>query len=338
MPFLRYTAVSRTAARALEEFSDAMRGALAIAEPQLWAAQWGLVVSTDAIKMTFPIPLDAAGYKEFKGDIKYRSVYSRALSMIPKKWTDGVEELAEVVEAPDFIDWAGQPGKIAREWLRLPDVLAAGVLEANPLLDFYRDPDTNTAGTRHLFAGDHPNNVLIGAGSFNNDRTTTVADILSGQFFKDASTYYAGIKGPNGQPMGLRLSGGSVLTSLNRDQLFEEALKQDSVIRAIDNLGKPAVTGVVAVTTQKNRFQNYITHITANELTSTSDDYFYTLANGNDEAVPFVIMQGATPEEILHDKTSSKYKEHLKIGMAYVGAANVAAALPHRIARWHITA
>jgi hypothetical protein len=336
MPILRYTSVSRTAARALEEFSDAFSGALALGEPNLWAGKLGLVVVTDALKLTFPIPLDSVGYKEFKGDIKFRSLYMRALSMKSKKWQDGVEELAEIVEAPDFIDWAGQPAKMAAEWQRLPNILVAAMLEANPVLDYYRDPDTNTAGSRTLFAADHPCNVLIGSDTFDNDRDTTLADIRSGKFFEDASDYYAAIKGPNGKPLGLRMAGGSVLCSGGREQLLRKALEQDTVINAVNTSGVPnATSSVIAAVTQTNIHKGTIGYEVAREL--TSDTYLYTFASGNDDAHPFIIQQGASPEEIRHDKTSEKYKNHLKVGVAYVGDANCAAALPHKICRWTIT-
>lgn len=337
MPFLKYTSVSRTAARALEEFSDEFRTALALVEPDLWAARLGLVLSTNALKTTFPIPLDAVGYKEFKGDIKYRSLYSRALSMTTKKWSDGVEELAEVIENDQFIGWQDQPAAMAVEWMRHPNVLVAQTLQANPVLDFYRDPDTNTAGSTTLFHASHPENVLIGSGTFDNDRETTRAAVQNGEFFKAASEYYAGINGPNGRPLGLQMAGGAVLTNLAEAELFRDVLSQDTLIRAVQNDGTINGSGTfVGAVTQQNRFKGTVSHDVAMELTTA--DVFYTVAGGAPNAHPFVVMQGSTPEEIVMDKTSDKYKEHLKVSLAYVGDANVAAALPHKICRWTFTA
>jgi hypothetical protein len=336
MPILRYTSVSRTAARALEEFSDAFKGALALAPPEMWASEIALVVVTDALKTTFPIPLDSAGYHEFKGDMKYRALYNRALSMKSKKWQDGVQELAEIVEAPDFIDWQNQPAKMAVEWARLPNTLAAAVLEANPNLDFYRDPDTGTASSRALFADDHPCNVLIGSDTFDNDKTTTVAKIRSGEFYDDVYTHYAGINGPNGKPMGLRASGGLVLCPVGRELLIKQSLESDTLINAVTNAGAPyGTSNVVAAVTEQNRHKGVMRHVVAREL--TSNDYLYTIGSGNEECHPLIIMQGASPEEFVHDKSSEMYKNHLKIAIAYVGDANVAAALPHKICRWNIT-
>jgi len=341
MPFTTYNAVSRTAARALEEFDESFRDALAISEPEtLWASQFGLVVSSDALKLTFPIPLDAAGYHEFKGEIKYRTLYSRALSMKGRIWQDGVEEFARIVESPDFIDWSGQPAKMAREWTRLPNTLVAEMLEANPVLDFYRDPDTGTAGSRELFAADHPFNVMkTGLGDFDNDRETTQANILNGTFFRDLKMYARSIKGPNGQPMGLRADGGYILCAPAEADLFDEALKQDSVIRAISNDGAvtpPAAAGtVVAGVVQSNRHKGTMGSTVADELTTA--DVFYVLLVGNAECHPWIVQQGSSVEAIVHDKSSDRYKSNLKISYATIGEANSAAALPHKIVRYTIT-
>lgn len=340
MPVLTYTAGSRTATRALEDFRTDFQNALVLAEPDLWAGRLGLIVNGDVKgKVTFPMPLDAVGYHEFKGDMKYRSLYMRALSLITKKWQDGVKELAEIVELPDFIGWVEQPAKMAMEWRRQPNTIVAAMLEANPVLDFYRNPDTGAVGTRALFAGDHPYNVLKPAlGSFDNDRDVTLADIRSGKFYEDAAEYYAGVLGPNGQPMGLAIEGGSVLTSLKRAQIVKKSLEQDTVINSINNLGVPnSVTGVVAAVSESNIHKGTVKRELARELTTASDDYIYTFASGLPGAHPFVVLQGSTPEEFVHDKSSEMYKSSLEIAYASVGDVNAAAALPHVICRWHIT-
>jgi hypothetical protein len=333
VPFLQ---VSRDAAQALTEFSDEFRTALQLGDFDLWAAQHGLVRSTDALRTIFPIPLSAAGYHEFKGDMKYRSLYQRSLSMKSKTWQDGVEEFARVIEAPDFIDWAGQPGEMAREWLRLPNVIVMAMLEANPLLDFYRDSDSNTASTRALFAADHPFNVLQPAlGNFTNDLTTTHADIASGKFFKDISLHYRNIKGPNGKPLGLRMSGGTFLVNPSNEIEFKEALEQDMLIRAVDNAGKiDATANVVAAAARNNIYKGTMGYTVTDE--SSQVDWLYAIAAGKPGLHPWVVQQGQV-EEIVQDKSDAKYKDTLKVSISEVGQVNAAAALPHRITRIHIT-
>jgi hypothetical protein len=345
MPFVPYTQAPRTAARQLEEFDNSFRGALAIAEPdELWAVKLGLVISTDALKTTFPIPLDCVGYKEFKGEIKYRNLYHRAISVFnDKTWQDGVEILAKKLTMPDFYGWGEQPTKMAVEWTRLPNTLVAALLEANPNLELYRDPDTGTLTNRAWFAGDHPCNILLsGMGTFNNNRSTTRAAILNGQFFKDVKQYARSIKGPNGQPMGFRATGGTILCNGNNEDLLDEALKLDTVIREIQADGVVAPPGAiasdtVAAVTQQNRHKNTMSYLVADELTTASDDAIYVKLSGNAEAHGFVVMQEAQPEIIICDESDAKYKERLLVSYSAHGEAKAAAMMPHSWVKYTIT-
>lgn len=339
--------VSRDAADALREFSDEFRSALVLEEPSDWASQFGLTRNTSALRTTFPIPLDAAGYKELKGDIKFRRLYARSLSMTSKEWSDGVEEKAAIIEAPDFIDWAGAPANMAREWKRLPNEMVAAMLESGsgngPLLDLYRDPDTNTASTRRLFAADHPFNLLDASyGTFDNDIDVKLSEIASGAFFEVITEYFRNIKGPNGKPLGLRAADFLVPTVL--DWTFKKALEQDTLIRSVDAAGavNPGASAVAAVV-QNNLHKGTLKYTVADELSELGDAVkvgavFYALAAGRPGLVPWVVQQESSPEEFLHDKSSELYKRSRMVAVAYVGNANAAAALPHGIVKCTIIA
>lgn len=331
-----YLQVSRDAARALEEFSEEFRGALVLGEITPWAANLGLVRNTEALKTTFPLPIDAAGYKEFKGDPKYRTLYHRSMSMVSRLWQDGVEEFIRVIEAPDFIDWAGAPANMAREWARQPNLLVADLLAESslngPLLNFYDDPDTKVAGTRRLFAADHPYNVFKeGLGTFDNRLSTTVAEIESGAFFDEANAYFRSIKGPNGKPLGLRLGGGSVLAPATRENLFKNNLEQDTLVRAVTNL---AGTENVAATTKANLWKGTIGYTIADEL--EDQNHFYIFAAGRPGLYPWAIQMGS-PQETIFDASSERARSTLKVSISYVGQMNAMCALPHGIARVEIT-
>lgn len=330
--------ISRDALDSLREFSDEFRSALVLADFETWAGSYGLLRTTDSLKTTWPIPLDAAGYKEFKGDIKFRSLYHRSLSMVSKRWTDGVEAHVDDIRAPDFMGWVEQPALMANEWARLPNEIVAQMLEANPNLDFYRDPDTDIVTARALFASDHPYNVLAPEiGVFNNDINTTVADILSGVFFDTIADHFRSIKGPNGKPLGLRMSGGNFLVPGARETLFRKALEQDTLVRAVNAAGAIGTgSGNVAAVTQNNIYKGTMGYTVADELTEGSK--FYAMAASKPGLHPWVVQQGSAPEEIMHDEDSEKYKNTLHVGVAYVGQANAAPALPHPIVRVTITA
>jgi hypothetical protein len=330
-----YNAVSRDAARALEEFSEEMKSALVLGDVEPWAQALGFVRNTNALKTTFPIPLDAAGYKEFLGDFKYRSLYHRSLSMKSRTWQDGVEEFARVVEAPDFIDWGGAPARMAAEWNRLPNVIVADMLAVSsldgPLLDFYRDADSETASTRRLFAADHPYNVLnAGLGDFDNTATCVMADITSGAIFDTLNAHFRSIMGPNGRPLGLRLQGGNVLAPAGLENVFKNTLTFDTLIRTVQEAGAN-----VAAVTQNNIYKGTLGYKIADELENQT--HFYAFAGGRPGLYPWVVQIGGTPEEFLHDKSSEKYKSSLKVAVAYVGEMEAAACLPHGVVRVNVT-
>ena len=91
--------------------------------------------------------------------------------------------------------------------------------------------------------------------------------------------------------------------------------------------------GVVAAATQRNRHVGIMSHIQADELTTASDDYLYVILSGNPALYPWVVMQEASPEIIIQDKSDAKYKTSLKVSYSSHGEAKAAAMLPHKIVR-----
>lgn len=349
-----YFQISRDAARALEEFSDQFRSALVLSETADWS-DLGLsyTLANAAGTVTFPLPIDAAGYKEFEGDLKYRRLYGRSMSFRTKQWADGVEEQAVVIENDQFSGWADAPGNMAREWKRLPLLMLASMLQGptpatvapaayfGPLLDLYRDRDSNTASTIPLFSAAHQNNVFdAGVGVFNNILTTTHAAIASGAFFDQLYAYSASVLGPNGKPIDVSVEGTKLIlpTSLTRE--FKKVLEQDTLLTAIDNVGKQGATAsVVASGVRKNVDYGQISYVTARELSIANgwDQVFFAVLGGNPSLYPWVALTDAAPEESLFDKSSEFYMNTRKVKVGYVGNANVGAAMPHRIVRVQVT-
>ena len=338
-----YLQVSRDAAQALTEFSDEFRSAFTLADDfPVWAEALGYARNSSALKSTFPIPVDAAGYKPFKGNMKYRSLYARSLSMITTPWQDGVEALSQQIEAPDFMGWAEAPGNMAREWRRLSNLIVADMLAESsldgPLLDFYTDRDSKTASTRRLFAADHPCNVFkSSAGSFDNRMDTTIAEIRNGTFFKAISQYFRTLKGANGRALGLRMGGGEFLLPVEFEELFKEVLESDDLVRAVSSTGGlDATSNVVAAIPRNNIYKGTFGRMVGEEL--ADQEHFYAIAAGGDPAnVPWVLMNEAAPEEIVFDKTSERWKDTGMVSIGYRGNKNSAACLPHRIVRVHVT-
>lgn len=307
-----YNLISRDAQRALEEFSQDFALAYTQSGVEPWARQNGLYRASRALKTTFPIPLSAAGYSEFKGDVKYRSLYEKSLTMQPKTWQDGVAELASVIEAPDFVGWANEPAAMAAAGDALPNTIIAGLLEANGTcwddLTFFNDA--------------HPYNYLDSSvGTYDNDITGSGTNATAANLVI-AKKNFRKIKAPNGKPLGLRLT--HILAPPAQEETWKAILERDLIVES-------STVGAVN-NTQKGTAKLII----SDEL--TSDLLWYPLALNKPGMFPWIVQDEGAPEEIRSDKSSHLYQKTLKVGVAYIMRGNGALALPACVQRWAGTA
>jgi phage major head subunit gpT-like protein len=310
---IEFQLLSGDAQRAIEVFSEDFALALTQGDTEEWAKNLGRYESSNALKTTFPIPTSAAGYKEFKGDVTYRSLFEKSISLLSKTWQDGVAELASTVEAPDFTGWGAEPAAMAAAQKSLLNEIVMAALEANA---------THPYDAVAFFSGSHPYNVFkAGLGTFDNDHT---GDLTSANA-KVAMTNFRGIRGANGKHLGLRMTHVVVPPAL--EQQARDVFENQIVI--VDG-GTVNTFGAV-----DNRLRNRVQIIVSDE--ATSDVYWYPLALNKPGMYPWVVQDQGAPEEIRSDKTSAMYQQTLKIGVAYVQRANGGLALPHCIQRWDAT-
>jgi phage major head subunit gpT-like protein len=319
-----FNQVSGDAQRALEQFSTEFDAALEVADPTDWSTL-GLRNNSTAIKTTYPVPISAAGYVEEKGDMKLRSLYERSMTMKTKRWTDGVAEFADVLEAPDFIGWAGEPARIAREAKRHPCTLVAELLEANAQLSFYRDETLgSTDFALGLFAATHPVNVFDSSlGTFDND---LAAGDIDQDLFETVFTEFGTRKGANGKPM--RLQPTHLICPPNLYQSARKFLESDMMRNSVLEGGVGSQKNTNFNT--NNLWKGTVTPVQAYELTATDKIYFVCAGAA---AYPWIVQDGGTPEEIRFDKDSDFYKTTLKMGLRYRMLMAAAPALPHAIIR-----
>lgn len=309
-----FNLISLDAQTALTEFSQDFAMGLTQSGVVPWAKENGLYRPSRALKTTYPIPISAAGYREFLGDVKYRSLFEKSLSMVPKTWQDGIAELASVIEAPDFTGWAQQPEAMAQAADSLPNEIIAGLLEAN---------GTCWDGVA-FFHASHPVNVFDASFStFGNDFTGAGTDPTLDNL-KLAKAAFRDLKAANGKPLGLRMT--HVLAPAAQEETWKDLLEQDMVIQAVGS-----TFGAV-----DNRHKGTVTAIYSDEL--TDDSKWYPLALGKPGLFPWIVQDQGAPEELLSDKTSDLYKRTLKVAIAYVLRGNGALALPHAVQRWAGTA
>jgi hypothetical protein len=342
----------RDAQLALTEYSRDFDKAFALANFERWIEKICLVDTTDAIRIVYPIPIGAAGYRERDGDDKMRRLYERPVSITPREWVDGVVEKAKIIEwSGDWIGWANAPAEMAFEAKRHPQILVADMLRRNPNLDFYRVEYSggSVASARALFAADHPFNVLAtGVGTFDNDWSAgdtvqgeTVPATFNDVLVKQLRMHFRSIKGPNGQPLGLRFRG--LLVPPAQAEAAYDAYERNALLEAVQNV---AATENVAAGVMPNRF--FGTEITvADELTGTlpsglsgDDDtvYAYAVREGGGMQPPAgIVVESATPETIRYDKDSDFYKDTAMIGVKNAISAAAEGALPHAIVRINLT-
>lgn len=309
-----FNLVSQDAQRALEEFAQDFAAALVQEPAREWAKEFGLYKASRALKTTWPIPVTAAGYKEFLGDLKYRSLFEKSLSLVPKTWQDGVAELASIVEAPDFIGWGAEPAAMATAAKSLLNEIIAGRLEANPVC----------WDTKNFFASDHPVNIFdAAAGDFDNDITGAGTDPTVNNLAQ-AMTNFSLIKAPNGRSLGLRMT--HVLHATAKTELWRNILEKDLIIEAVG-----AAFGSV-----NNIYKGTVIPVPCDEF--TDDDQWYPLALNKPGMKPWIAQDEGSPEEIRQDKTDALYKTTLKVGIAYILRGNGELALPQCVQRWAGTA
>ena len=131
MSLYTYDLISHDAQIALTQFSEQFIAALTQSPVTQWSSDLGFALTSKALKTRFPLPIDAAGYKELKGDLKYRRLGETSLELTPKTWQDGVEELASVIEAPDWIGWTVAPAAMAAAGASLMNEIIVDLLETN---------------------------------------------------------------------------------------------------------------------------------------------------------------------------------------------------------------
>jgi len=307
---VEYNLISIDAQRALEEFSEDFSLALTQGGVDQWAKENGLYRPSRALKTTYPVPVTAAGYAEFKGDIRYRSIFQKSLELKPKTWQDGVSELASVIEAPDFIGWTTEPAAIAAAAQSLANEIIAGLLEANP----------TCWDEVAFFHASHPVNIFdTGSGTYANTfagggTTPTHANL------KLAKERFRAIKAPNGKPMGLRAT--HVFAPPAQEETWKDILENDLLIETVG-------TSFGAI---NNRHKGTVKLVICDEF--TNDDRWYAAALNKPGMMPWIVQDEGAPEEIRSDKDSSLYKTTLKIGIAYILRGNGVLALPACVQRY----
>lgn len=300
----------------VEDFATALSQEASPADE--WAKGMGLFVpqSNPSMRVQFPIPISAVGYRDFDGDVRYRQIFQRTFELQQRTWQDGVAELASVIEAPDFIGWPGQAAAMAAAARALPNEIISLALETNAVHPLDNLTFFNTA---------HPINVLdTGIGTFANT-FTGAGTAASTTALETAKSNLRKVRAANGKPLGLRMT--HVLCHPDREETWRNILDRDLIIQG--NPDAPAANAFGAVT---NRHKGTVQLIVSDQVTVSNQ--WYAIALNKPGTYPWALVGNETPETLLQDKTGDLYKTTLKVGMASVLRMNGGLALPHCIHRY----
>jgi Mu-like prophage major head subunit gpT len=317
--------LSNDASRSLEVFSEDFREAFALEDPDSWGSDMGHMIIGDILKGTMPIPFSAPGFREFKGNMHYRRLFARSITFYEKTWQDGVKDVAEKLEK-DFGGWLDEPQNMAKEAARAPNQWVTDILVANPVLDLYKDKDTNTQLNITLFNNTHLVNPLdAGIGNFDNDHAAPAT--MDVNWLKTAKQNFRKRKGPGGKPLGTRLT--HLLVPPAREEEALDLVKNEALLYLAKNNAGTENVGGVAIS---NRHKDTVQVIVCDEF--PSDTTFYTLSRNKPSLVPWLIQRRQSIEELVLDKTSDEYKKTLEVSISMILRGNASAAFPHVIERW----
>lgn len=333
---IRNDGLGRTARDRLVEFSDRFAKAFAGMPQDVWAREISLFYPTQAPKVRFPLPISAAGYKEFKGEIKYRRLGQREITLVPRVWQDGVNGLADEIESADFVGFDTESQTMAYNATIAPNEWVRDVLEFNsgvgPLLDLYRDQESNTASTIPLFSNAHLFNVMDSTvGTFDNTGSNALLTGVGGFTVANVrkwATYFPTVKRPNGKFFGLQLT--HVLCGADRYQEAVDFFKSDYIVRAIRN---QANSDNVAAGSDQNVYKGVIVPILAPELTLANVVYPLALNQQGSGVLPIIYMSSETPETNILDRSSAMFEDKRMVGVNAFIKGSAGAALPHPIAK-----
>lgn len=254
----------------------------------------------------FHLPLDAAGYEQFKGTLPFRQLSQKFFDVTIEKWADGVAEDADLVEAVDFNGFSTQPEVMARNAKMFPDDKLAEIINTGESIALtWAGSGVNFLDTAHPVS-------LIGGGApgtfqnfwSNTDLTEPNVTLLLTALLER--------KGANGRSLGLK-----GLELLLPTALYEKGRRLVEV-PTLDGGGSNPLFG-------------RLKPVLWPQLDASR---WAIVDNSRPELNPLIVVigpHGEAPETITHDKDSSLYKTSMRVGFNAVLRMGFGAGMPHAI-------
>lgn len=326
-----YNQVSRDAQTSLTEFSMAFEMAYAgVGEPWATETKGILVQSSQFLTTTYPIPLSAPEFREFSGDMRFRRLGEKSLSVRPRTWQDGVMELEARITAPDFIGWNSEPEAMAAESKVTPNRVVAELLRDGKTIVSWENADGVT--TVKFFDAAHPNNPLE-PGKFGTYKNLHTNKALTAKSILEMKLEMRKLKRPNGKtPRGVRMT--HILVPPDLEDTARQLRNNDNIPLAqtgaiIPGLGSEAdKSGNVLV---QNPVKGAFDYVVGDEL--EEEGVWYPMCLGRPGTFPWLVhkrlrARGGEMETIIHDYNSELYKAKLMLGVSKIMEMNAALVHP----------
>lgn len=306
-----YDLVPADVQAALTQFSERFMQRFAeLQEPALVSV--GIEENTNASKVTYPFPVYAPEFKQFTGEMWFRALGGKSLSLIPDTFQDGVKILAKKIESVDWVGWGMQPEAMAEAAMVHKAQLIAAALDAGTSVV------TPWDGLAHFHTAHFINPGKKGAGTFANYVTGRAASLEN---LKTAKAELAAIPNAAGRPMGQKLT--HVICPTALEGTFEE-IRNNTYVVASGTVGPV-----------ENLLKGSFTIIATPTLSDLDDWYVASVQSPAD--ILWVLLNKGTPEEIIQDKSSGLYATSLEVAYAVLFERVVGLGDPHKIIRYRGT-
>lgn len=291
--------------QALEKFSAAHN----------WPFTVGYRHETASIVTKWPISLDGAGFKLFKGDPKYRDLHSATVEINKDIYQDGVAELKRVIEAPDWIGWQSAPENMAMAKAKKPAELVATALAGGEAASCFD-------GMFFFDTGKPYNPKKTSLGTYDNLVVSKPVSSASIAYWRE---HFRKMKNASGKNLGLRLTG--FVVPPEQEEAWLDLRDRDFILE--DSASKDASAAT------RNRYQGSFDVVVGETLSEST--YYYPIAQNLPGLEPWVVLVG-DDENLVLDMSSALYEKTRKVGFDSTLELGVGLTIPQAIARAKTTA
>lgn len=287
-----------TAQRALEEFRLEYMATLA-ALPQVWAETIGNVLSSGALKETYPIDFAVSKYaKRVTENAPARTANSKEISVSKDEYLEAEQCELRRLQRGDFAylrSWDQKAARMARARQFLRNHLVATLLEANG----------NWVDAVAFFATTHKvdpfdsDRVFRGSATWSNLQDGTAAPLASDKLTEEKNLFLYSTPGPDGEEMGYEADALLYPTILH--QTAKNLLTVQDLI----------LEGAATAPTRNPHFNSGMEMVRAPELAGTAvtaNWYLFSRAGIASGLIPWVISEDPSEEVRIWDEQSDFYK------------------------------